>query len=173
MRKTTDGGKQMNLIVAVDRKWGIGKDGQLLVHNTGDMKFFRTMTKETVVVMGRKTLESFPGQKPLKNRVNVVLTRTPGYQAEGCVICKSLEETLAYLKQFPSDKIFIIGGEMIYRTFLPYCTTAYVTWNDGEYPADTWFPNLDEDKEWELAERGEAQEDGDLRYEFRTYRRKV
>lgn len=162
----------MNLIVAVDRNWGIGKDGQLLVHNPGDMKFFRTTTKEKIVVMGRKTLESFPGKKPLKNRVNVVLTKSPEYEAEGVVVCRSVEETLAYVRQYPEEQIFIIGGEMIYRAFLPYCNTAYITWNDGEYPADTWFPNLDEDAQWELAERGAEQIDGDLRYEFRIYRRR-
>lgn len=92
--------------------------------------------------------------------------------AEGAVTVHSMEEALEYLKQFSEDQVMIIGGESIYRSFLPYCTTAYITWNDGDYPADTYFPNLDQDPEWELSERGEDQTDGELHYEFRVYRRK-
>ena len=117
----------MNLIAAADENWAIGKDGGLLAHLPGDMKFFRETTKEKVVVMGRKTLESFPGKKPLKNRVNIVLTRNTDYAPEGVTLCGSVEEALELLKQYDSEDVFIIGGGTVYRAFLPYCKKAYIT----------------------------------------------
>ena len=117
----------MNLIAAADENWGIGKNGGLLAHISGDMKYFRETTKGKIVVMGRKTLESFPGGKPLKNRVNIVLTGNKDFVPEGVVICHSVEETLEKLKEYPKEDVFIIGGGMIYKAFLPWCEKAYIT----------------------------------------------
>ena len=114
----------MNLIVAVDSNWAIGKENKLLVSIPQDMKFFRETTKGKVVAMGRKTLESFPGGQPLKNRVNVVLTTDKNYKVKDTVIVHTIEEMLDELKKYDSEDIFVIGGESIYRQLLPYCTKA-------------------------------------------------
>lgn len=162
----------MNLIVAVDKKWAIGNRGNLLVSIPADQKLFRQETTGKVVVMGRKTLESLPGGAALKGRTNVVLTRDENYKKKDVVILHSMEETLEYLKQFKSEDIFIIGGEEIYRQFLPYCDTAHVTWIDYAYEADTHFPNLDADPEWHVTAESDEQTYFDLCYEFRKYERK-
>ena len=140
----------MNLIVNVDKNWAIGNKNKLLVSIPADMKFFRETTTGNVVVMGRKTLESFPGGQPLKNRTNIVLTRDAHYQVKGAVVVHSLEELLEELKQYPDESIYVIGGESVYRMMLPYCTEAYVTKTDHAYDADTYFPNLDEEEDWIL-----------------------
>ncbi|MBQ3772896.1 MAG: dihydrofolate reductase, partial [Pseudobutyrivibrio sp.] len=111
----------MNLIVAVDKNWAIGKDNKLLVSIPDDMKFFRETTTGKVVVMGRKTLESFPNSKPLPNRVNIVLTRDAKYEAKGAVVVHSKEELNEELKKYNSDDIYVIGGESIYRLMLDEC----------------------------------------------------
>lgn len=161
----------MNLIVAVDKNWGIGKNNKLLTSIPADMKFFVSKTTENVVVMGRKTLESFPNKKPLKNRVNIVLTRNPDYQVEGAIVVRSDEELQAELAKYDSEKIFVIGGESIYKKMLNMCDVAYVTKMDYAYDADAHFPNLDEMDNWELAEAGEEETYFDLEYAFCTYRR--
>ena len=135
----------MNVIVAADKNWGIGKDNKLLVSIPSDMKFFRTQTTGKVVVMGRKTLESFPNGMPLKNRTNIVLTRNPDYEVKGGVVVHSVEELLEVLKPYEEEDIYVIGGDSIYRLLLPYCRTAHVTKIDFAFEADTYFPNLDED----------------------------
>ncbi len=159
----------MNLIVAVDRNWAIGKDNKLLVSIPDDMKFFRETTTGKVVVMGRKTLESFPGGKPLKNRVNIVMTRDANYNVKDAIIVHSKEELDAELKKYNSDDIFVIGGESIYRMLLDDCSRAFVTYVDYAYDADTYFPNLDEKSEWKLAEESEEQTYYDIEFYFRTY----
>lgn len=161
----------MNLIVAVDRNWAIGKDNKLLVSIPDDMKFFRETTTGKVVVMGRKTLESFPNGKPLKNRVNIVLTRDPKYSVDGAVIVHSKEELDKELNKYESDDIYVIGGESIYRLLLDECDRAFVTYVDYSYDADTYFPNLDEKSEWKLAEESEEQTYYDIEFYFRTYTR--
>lgn len=161
----------MNLIVAVDKNWGIGKNNKLLTSIPADMKFFVSKTTGNVVVMGRKTLESFPNKKPLKNRVNIVLTRNPDYQVEGAIVVRSDEELRAELAKYDSEKIFVIGGESIYKKMLNMCDVAYVTKMDYAYDADAHFPNLDEMDNWELAEVGEEETYFDLEYAFCTYRR--
>lgn len=120
----------MNLIAAADENWGIGKNGGLLAHISGDMKYFRETTKGKIVVMGRKTLESFPGGKPLKNRVNIVLTGNKDFVPEGVVICHSVEETLEKLKEYPKEDVFIIGGGMIYKAFLRLQPFSHFTGRD-------------------------------------------
>lgn len=159
----------MNVIVAVDRNWAIGRGNQLLCHIPADMKFFRETTSGHIVVMGRKTLESFPGGRPLKNRINVVITKSFSYEKEGAVIVHSVPEALEYLEQFDTKEVFVIGGESIYRQMLPYCDTAYVTCIDEAFPADTWFPNLEEDEAWTCAEESEVQEHEGLAFRFRKY----
>ena len=140
----------MNLIVAADANWGIGKENKLLVSIPADMKFFRTTTTGKVVVMGRKTLESFPGGLPLKNRVNIVITRDKNYKAKDAVIVHSIEEALEEVKKYQSEDVYVIGGDSIYRQMLPYCDKAHVTKIDFAYEADTFFPNLDEDAQLSL-----------------------
>lgn len=162
----------MNLIVAVDKNWAIGLGNKLLVSIPQDMKFFRETTKGKVVAMGRKTLESFPGGQPLKNRVNVVMTTDKSYDTNGIVLVHSLDEMLDELKKYPSEDIYVIGGETIYRQLLPYCDRAYITRIDHAYDADTYFPNLDEDPQWEMTKTSEEQTYFDLEYVFTVYERK-
>lgn len=162
----------MNLIVAVDKNWAIGNGNKLLVSIPQDMKFFRETTKGKIVAMGRKTLESFPGGQPLKNRVNVVLTTDKNYKVNGTDVVHTIDEMLDELKKYPSEDIYIIGGESIYRQLLPYCDTAYVTKIDHAYDADTHFPNLDEDPQWEMTKISDEQTYFDLEYVFTIYERK-
>lgn len=162
----------MNLIVNVDKNWAIGYKGKLLVSIPEDMKFFRSETMGKVVVLGRKTLDTFPGGLPLKNRTNIILTRNPEFTAKDAVICHSVEETLETLKQYPSEDIYIIGGDAIYREFLPYCDVAHVTRMDHAYEADAWFPNLENDPEWELTGQSEEKTYFDLEFTFCRYERK-
>lgn len=160
----------MNLIAAVDKNWAIGMNNELLVHIPDDLKRFRRMTVGKVVVMGRKTLESFPGGKPLKERINIVLSKDVTYQPEGVIVAHSMEELFEELKKYKSEDIFVIGGESIYRQLLEQCDTAYITRIDYAYQADAWFPNLEEAKMWQAAEEGEEQTYFDLEYHFVTYR---
>ena len=162
----------MDLIVAVDEKWGIGKDGDLLQRISADMKYFRQMTTGNVLVMGRKTLESFPNKKPLPNRVNIVLTTNKDYEAEDVVFCHDIAALPEVLKPYEDKQIFVVGGGTIYKQLLPQCETAYVTKIYNTYPADTVFPDLDEDPAWELAEKGEVQEENGVKFSFDIYRKK-
>ncbi len=159
----------MNLIVAVDKNWAIGLKNKLLVSIPEDMKFFRTETAGKVVVMGRKTLESFPGGIPLKNRINIVLTGNRDYEAKGALVLHTVEDVLQELKKYPSQEVYIIGGESIYRQFLPYCDTAHVTKIDYAYEADTYFPNLDEMPEWRVTASSGEKTYYDLEFEFFKY----
>lgn len=167
-----EGAKQMNIIAAVDKNWAIGRRNQLLVSIPADMKFFREMTTGNVVVMGRKTLESFPGGQPLKNRTNIVLTHDASYKVNGAKVLHSLEELLEELEKYQKEEIYVIGGASIYRQLLPYCSRAYVTRIDYAYEADAYFPDLDEDPQWELAGVSEEQTYFDLVYDFARYERK-
>ncbi|WP_285825274.1 dihydrofolate reductase [Schaedlerella arabinosiphila] len=162
----------MNIIVAVDKNWAIGKNNKMMWSIPADMRFFREKTTGHVVVMGRKTLESFPNGLPLKQRTNIVLSRDKNYQVKGALAVHTMEELLEHLKGYASEEIFIIGGESIYRQFLPYCDTAYVTKIDHAYDADTHFPNLDEMPEWEMTEAGGEQTSFDLEFVFTKYERK-
>lgn len=161
----------MKLIVAVDSKWAIGNKNKLLVSIPADMKQFRERTTGHVVVMGRKTLESFPAGAPLKNRTNIVLTANQSYKAKDAIIVHTKEELLETLKEYDSDDIFVIGGQSIYEMMLPYCDTAYVTKIDHAYQADTYFPNLDEMDDWHVTNVSEEQTCFDLEYVFAEYQR--
>ena len=162
----------MNLIVAVDKNWGIGNRGQMLVSIPADLKMFREETMGKVIVMGRKTLECLPSGQPLAGRTNVVLTRNENFTKKGTVVFHDMESTMEYLKQFKEEEIYIIGGGEIYRQFLPYCDVAHVTCIDYTYEADTHFPNLDQDPDWVVTEESDEQTYFSLCYEFRKYERK-
>lgn len=161
----------MKLIAAVDKNWGIGKDNQLLVHLPEDMKFFRETTTGHVVIMGRKTLESFPNQAPLKNRVNIVLTKDLSYQVEGAVMVHSVEELDQVLSDYKNQEQFVIGGESIYGQLLDRCDTAYITKIHKGFSADAFFPNLDEKEDWSVVEKGEEKQKDDITYQFVTYQK--
>ena len=161
----------MIAVLSADKNWAIGYKGDLLVKIPNDMKMFRTLTTGNVIVMGRKTLESFPNGQPLPNRVNIVMTKNPDYQAKGCVIVHSTEELLEELKNYADKKVYVVGGESIYRELLPFCEEAYVTRIDYEYQADRYFPNLDEMEDWEMYEEGEEETFFSIEYYFNKYRR--
>lgn len=162
----------MNVIAAVDKNWGIGNKNELLVSIPADMKFFRETTTGKVVVMGRKTLESFPNGLPLKNRVNIVLTRDTAYKAPGAILVHDMEELLEELKKYPGEDIYVIGGEKIYAQLLDQCDVAHITKIDFAFEADAYFPNLDEKPEWEITADSEEQTYFDLEYYFYRYERK-
>lgn len=161
----------MNVIVAVDDNWAIGMQNKLLVSIPADMKFFRETTMGKVVVMGRKTLESFPGGQPLKKRTNIVLTRDKQYQVKDAIVVHTVEELLEELKKYDEKDIYVIGGETVYRQLLPYCKVAHVTKVHHTYEADTFFPNLDEMSDWAVTGVSEEQTYFDLEYEFVRYER--
>ncbi|MBR2482100.1 MAG: dihydrofolate reductase [Oscillospiraceae bacterium] len=159
----------MELIVAVYDDWGIGKDGTQPVALTADRKFFREITRGAMVIVGRRTVADFPGEKPLPGRVNVMLTRTkrayPGF-----TVVSSPEEAAELAKT--AQRAMVIGGGSIYRQMLPMCDTAYVTKVHTRVDSDTFFPNLDEDSDWVLAELLQSGEENGIPYEMCLYKRK-
>ncbi len=168
-------GLKMKAIVAVDRNWGIGLKGRLLVQIPADQKYFRETTTGQVVVMGRKTLESFPHGAPLKARVNVGLTRGGTRLPDGVETVHSTEELGEVLKRYEDREIYCIGGAEVYKLLLPLCDECLVTKIDESYEADAFFPDLDSDPEWELVKDGSEQEEQtyfNLIYYFLRYRRK-
>lgn len=155
----------MNAIVAVDQHWGIGRDNGLLFHISADLKRFRALTEGHTVLMGRKTLESLPGGRGLPRRRNLVLTRDPGYTAENAeTVHTPAEAVLA-----ADDDTWLIGGESVYRTFLPLCSRVYVTRILADGQADTFFPDLEHDPRWHLAACSPPQQEGTLTYRFEEY----
>lgn len=162
----------MNCIVAVDENWAIGYKNELLVRIPADQKFFRQETTGKVVVLGRKTLETFPQQRPLPNRTNIIVSTKKDYQVKDAIVVHSIEELLEELKKYDTDDVYIIGGDSIYKQMLQYCDTAHVTKIDHAYAADTYFPNLDEMEEWEITADSDEQVYFDLTYHFLKYERK-
>ena len=159
----------MNLIVAVYDDWGIGRDGTQPIALSADRKFFREMTRGAMVIAGRRTIADFPGQKPLPGRVNVAITRS-NVEIPGFTICHSPEEA-AELAQ-AAEKAMVLGGGSIYRQMLPYCDRAIITKVHVTPESDTFFPNLDEDSEWELSEVLQSGEENGIAYEMCLYTRK-
>ena len=159
----------MELIVAVYEDWGIGKDGTQPVALSADRKFFRETTRGAMVIAGRRTIEDFPGKKPLPGRVNVALTRSDA-EIPGFTVCHSPEEAVELAKS--ADCAMVIGGGSIYRQMLAYCDTAYVTKVHTMVESDTFFPNLDADPDWHLAEILQSGEENGIAYEMCLYRRK-
>ncbi len=159
----------MKAILHCDKEWGIGKRNSLMFSIPADMKFFRETTMGKTVVMGSNTLLSFPGSKPLKNRNNVVLW-PGGEKREDCTVVETLEEFFEEIKKYPEDEVFVIGGAMMYRTMLPYCSEVLVTKVDAVGGADTFFVNLDEHPDFELICESEPVETNGYEIRFCTYR---
>ncbi|MDD5863548.1 MAG: dihydrofolate reductase [Firmicutes bacterium] len=159
----------MELIVAVYDDWGIGRDGTQPVALSADRKFFRATTRGAMVIAGRRTIDDFPGRQPLPGRVNVALTRQET-EIPGFTICRSPAEALPLAKT--AQRCFVIGGGSVYRQMLPYCDTAYVTKVHVTPQSDTFFPNLDEDGDWYLAETLQSGEEKGVAYEMCLYKRK-
>ena len=159
----------MELIVAVYDDWGIGSNGTQPVALSADRKFFRETTRGAMVIVGRRTIEDFPGQKPLPGRVNVALTRS-AKEIPGFTVCTSPEEAAKLAES--AERAMVIGGGSIYKQMLPMCDTAYVTKVHCKPESDTFFPNLDDDSSWELAEVLQEGEENGVSYEMCLYRRK-
>ena len=158
-------------IVHADKNWGIGKNNDMMFSLPLDMKFFRQTTMGHTVVMGGNTLRSFPNQKPLKNRVNIVLTR--GQVCDECVCVHSYDDLKNELKRRENDEIFIIGGGEVYRELLPYCHTALVTKVEADGGAEVFFPNLDKNKNFVCVEAGEPLQDNGYTIRFTRYENKA
>ena len=159
----------MELIVAVYDDWGIGKDGTQPIALSADRKFFRETTRGSMVIAGRRTIDDFPGRKPLPGRVNVALTRQ-NIEIPGFTVCHSPEQVLELAKG--QDRAFVIGGGDVYRQMLPYCDRAYVTRVHATPESDTFFPNLDQDPQWYLAETLRSGIENGISYEMQLYKRK-
>lgn len=159
----------MNLIVAVDEKWGIGCDNDLLASIPGDMQYFKEKTTDGVVVMGRRTLESLPKQRGLPKRINYVLTSNSGFEAERCIAVHSEEELFKELEQYDPEHVFIIGGESIYRKFYKNCDKCFVTKMHADLHADKFMVNLDEDEAFKETWKSEMHSENGIDYEFTLY----
>lgn len=159
----------MNAIVAVDKNWAIGNKGKLLVSIPNDQKMFRQETTGKVVVLGRKTLATFPGGLPLKNRTNIILTSDKDFKAGEAIIVHSVDELLEELKKYPTESIYIIGGDSVYKQMLPYVDVCHVTYIDYAYEADTYFPKLSEMPEWKKEVETEEMTYFDLEYTFQKW----
>ena len=168
----------MKAVVAIDQEWGIGCQGGLLVHVRADLKHFYQLTVGKAVILGSKTLQTFPGGKVLKNRTNLILSRNPDYAPEGGLVFSSVDALLAFLKEHPEHEAVVIGGGTVYEQLLPYCDEVYVTRFERIYEKDTYFPNLDKDPAWICADMGEelqsdpeTDSEKDLTYRFLLYKR--
>lgn len=159
----------MNVIAAVDANWAIGYKNDLLVRIPHDQKWFQQVTTGKVIVMGRKTLETFPNGLPLKNRVNIVLTNSLDFKVKGAIIVNDIESLMKELEKYNSEDVFVIGGESVYSQLIDKCDTAYITKIDYKYQADRYFPNLEKMEEWVLESESDEQTYFDLLYTFNTY----
>lgn len=159
----------MKAIVAVDLNWGIGCGGRLLQMIPEDMKFFKEKTLGKVVIMGRETFESLPGKAPLKDRINIVLSKNESFCDDRLIICGSLEELFHEIEKYNTDDIFVIGGGAVYTQLLPYCTEVYVTKIQNTYSADKHFPDLDNIDTWELVSVSDTKEYNNIQYNFLKY----
>ena len=161
----------MKAILHADKNWGIGKSNGLMFRIPADMKFFKETTTGNVVVMGSNTLKSFPGGTPLKDRHNVVLY-PDGEDRDDCRIVRSVEELFAEIKKYPAEKVFVIGGAMMYKTLLPYCSEVLVTKVDACGEADAFFENLDENPDFTLVYESAPVETNGYNVRFTTYKTK-
>ena len=159
----------MKAILHADKNWGIGKNNGLMFRIPADMKFFKETTTGNVVVMGSNTLKSFPGGKPLKDRINIVLY-PDGEAREDCKIVRSVEELFKEINKYPPEKVFVIGGQMMYRTLLPYCEEVLVTKVNAEGDADAFFENLDKNPDFKLVYESEPVETNGYFVKFTTYK---
>lgn len=155
----------MYAIAAVDQNWAIGKDGDQFVYLPEDLKRFKALTTGHPVILGRKTLKTFPGGRPLKGRRNLILSRDPAFRPEGAEVFGNVEKLLAAA---PADA-FVIGGASVYRALLPHCHTVYLTKLEAAWPADAFFPNLDADPAWTVSDAQPPLEQEGLRFRYVTY----
>ena len=176
----------MKCIVNVTSDWGIGNGNKLLVNIPDDMKWFRAHTKDKIVIMGRKTLDSFPGGKPLKNRENIVISKSRKGEVDGfedetrLIYVDSVDAAIDmaheiindYWPDYTDDDVYVIGGESVYKAMLPFVNTAIVTRTEVNLPADTYFPDLETNEEWELSETSDVMEHEGVKFRFCTYKRK-
>lgn len=161
----------MKLIVNVDKNWAIGSSGKLLFHLSQDMSFFKEHTTGAIVVMGRKTLDSLPGGRPLPNRKNIVLSRDPRFSRDGVTVCSNGGELRELLHGVKED-VYVIGGESLYRDLLPFCDTAYVTKVDATAEnADAYMVNLDKSRNWKVSDESGTFEEKGVKFRFVTYKR--
>lgn len=161
----------MQAIAAVDRKWGIGNQGKLLVHIPEDQRRFRTITQNKILIYGRKTLATFPRSQPLQGRRNIILSSQSDFLVPGAEVVHSKEELLSLVEGEEKDSLMVIGGAMVYRELLPQIDRVFITRIDYQYEADAYFPNLDEDLDWHIREEGEEKTYFDLPYTFVEYER--
>lgn len=159
----------MNFIVAVDNNWAIGNKGGLLTFLPGDLPYFKEKTAGKVVIMGRKTLASLPGGKPLKHRTNIILTRNPSFVHDDAVVCHSKQEVLDYVKDYDEEDVFVIGGAEVYNLFMDDCKKAYITKIYDALPADTSINSLDKRDNWVLTWKSDMQEHKGLSYQWTIY----
>ncbi len=162
----------MKMIVAVDENWGIGKDGKLLCHISEDLKYFKKKTTGKCIIMGRKTLESLPGGKPLPDRVNIVLTGEKTFKKEGGVRVITMDQLLALREEYGDDNMMVTGGASVYEQLLPYCDTCYITKIHHRFDADTKISNLDENPDFIIRMHTGMKEENGYKFQFLEYRRK-
>ncbi len=162
----------MNIITAADDNWAIGNRGELLITIPADHRFFRQETEGKVVVYGRRTLSTFPQGLPLTGRVNIILSSDPQYRVKGALVVHNLEELFEELEKYDKEKVYVIGGESVYRQLLPYCRLAHVTRIHRAYEADAHFPDLDAMPCWQITADSEEQTYFDVTYHFLKYERK-
>ena len=162
----------MNLIVAVDSRWGIGRENGLLTSIPGDMQYFKDHTMGKVVVMGRKTLESMPQRRGLKGRTNLVVTSNPNFEAERCIVVHSDEELLSELSKYDSDDVYLIGGASLYNKYYKQCDKLYITKMFADLNADTFIVNIDEDPDFQVVSESDVIIENDISYRFVIYERK-
>jgi len=162
----------MNLIVAVDKNWGIGKNNELLTYIPSDLKYFKEHTLDKVIIMGRKTLESLPGSKGLPKRTNIVLTTRQDYEAERAIVVHSEEELLEELSKYDTDDVFITGGASMYNKYYPLCDKLYITKMDADLGADTFITNIDEDENFHVTSESEPVTENGITYSWLVYEKK-
>lgn len=162
-------------IVAVDKNWGIGRNNKLLAHLPSDLQRFKAITEGNIVVMGRKTLESLPNGNPLPNRINIVITRDKLFSKEGVIAVNSIEHLSNYMRilEVVDDvDCYVIGGGQIFERLLEFCNEVLITKINHKFEVDTYFPNLDKSKEWEIADESEPQYENGYEFTYITYKRK-
>ena len=160
----------ISAIVAVDNNWGIGFNGDLLEHIPEDLKYFKKLTENNVVIMGRKTWDSLP-KKPLPNRINYVITKEARTSNSDVAFFDMNCIKMTILKQNDFD-YFVIGGGQIYKELLPYCDRVYVTKIFKNYnQVDTYFPNLDNSDKWVPINQSSLQTYKNIKYQFWVYER--
>ena len=160
----------MNLIVAVDNNWGIGKSGTQTVVIPEDRRHFRELTDGSTVIVGHRTLLDFPNSQPLPARNNIVLSRNADLEIDGAAVAHSLEDLFKMIEDLPPNKVFAIGGDSVFKMLLPYCTYAYVTKIDANPESDAFFPNLDALDGWALDQDGQTKAFNDIQYTFVRYK---